>query len=135
MLATLMTMGTFAAGMMLAAAGDASPGLDYTVYGVASTTVAILLYIIKTLWADNRLMRADLNELTTKALDRVTTVATQATLQLSQSEQSMEAAMAMMHQLSGRPTLTGEQIAEVIVLLRELRLLREAEDRERRRSS
>lgn len=105
----------------LLAAASSDSGLDFTVYGVAGTTIAILLYGITALWKDNRALRHDVNEMATTSLEKITAVATTASHQLAESTKSMEAATVMMHTISGRPALTPEQFYELSVLLRELR--------------
>lgn len=94
---------------------------DPAVFGVAGTTVAILLYILRVLWSDNRALRAENNELAATALAKLTEVATESSHQLAESSKSLEAATVMMHQIAGRPSLTPEQIYELASLLRDLR--------------
>ena len=109
----------------LLAADGTDSALDFGVYGVAGTTVAILLWGIKVLWVDNGELRREKNELASKSLEKITEVATAASHQLAESTKSMEAATVMMHQLAGRPSIGPEQHFELIVLLRELRARRE----------
>lgn len=94
---------------------------DPAVFGVAGTTVAILLYGLKILWADNRALREENRDLTVKALDRITSVATEASHQLAESSKALEAATVMLHAIAGRPALSAEQLYEIGSLLRELR--------------
>jgi hypothetical protein len=103
------------------AAATSSSGFDTTVYGVAGTTVAILLYFINRLWADNRSLRHDATEMANRSLERITAVATTASHQLAESTKSMEAATLMMHQIGHKPGLTQEQFYELSALLRELK--------------
>lgn len=93
---------------------------DPATLGVAGTTVLILLYGIRVLWSDNKALREENNELASKALERITTVATDASHQLSESSRALEAATIMLHQIAGR-TLTVEQFYELVSLLRDLR--------------
>lgn len=108
------------ASWVLAATGSDS-ALDFGVYGVAGTTIAILLYFVRTLWQDNRDLRRDANEMANRSLEKITAVATTASHQLAESTKSMEAATVMMHTISGRPALSPEQFYELSSLLRELK--------------
>ena len=97
------------------------PGaLDFTVYGVAGTTILILLYFLRVLWTDNRDLRHEQAETQAKSLEQVTSVATTASHHLAESAKAMEAATIMMHQLAGRQ-LTAEQFYELLSILRDLR--------------
>lgn len=99
----------------------ADPSLDPAAYGVAGTTIVILLYGIKVLWSDNRALRAENNELAAKSLEKITVVATEASHQLAESSKSLEAATVMLHQMAGVPRISPEQLYEIASLLRELR--------------
>lgn len=111
----------FMAGLL---AQETGGGFDFTVYGVAGTTIALLLYFLNTLWKDNRELRKENQELATTSLERITTVATTASAQLAESAKTMEAATVMMHQVSGRPSLSPRQLHDVEALLRELKAKR-----------
>lgn len=100
---------------------EAGPGaFDFTVYGVAGTTIAILLYMMRVLWADNRDLRHEKDETQAKSLEQVTSVATTASHHLAESAKAMEAATIMMHTLAGRQ-LSAEQFYELLSLLRDIR--------------
>lgn len=105
-------------------ADAALPGLDLSQLGVAGIIVLILLYGIGRLWKDNLDLRHELSAVQTSSLEKVTTVATTATAQMTEGAKALEAATVMMHQLSGRPGVTAEQLYEIGALLRELRSLR-----------
>lgn len=93
---------------------------DPAVYGVAGTTIVILLYILRILWADNKELRHEKDETQAKSLEQVTVVATTASHQLAESAKAMEAATILMHQLAGRQ-LSAEQFYELVSLLRDLK--------------
>lgn len=110
-------------------------GFDFTVYGVAGTTIAILLYILSIVWKDNRELRHQADERAARSLETVTAVATTSSIQLAESAKAMEAATVMMHTLAGRPGLSPERLFELNSLLRELRdLQREVREILRSRS-
>lgn len=98
----------------------AAEPFDPQVFGVAGATIAILLYIIRILWADNRDLRHEQTETAEKSLEKVTAVATTASHHLAEASKAMEAATVMMHQIAGR-SLTAEQWYELVSLLREYR--------------
>jgi hypothetical protein len=105
-------------------AGTGSP-FDLGVFGIAGTTIAILLFIARTLWNDNKELRVENNTIQQFAVERVATIATQSSTQLQESAKILEATTVMMHQLSGRPALSSEQLAEINYNLRVLREFRE----------
>lgn len=98
----------------------AAEPFDLGVFGVAGTTIAILLYFIRILWSDNKDLRHEQSETAEKSLERVTAVATTASHHLAESARAMEAATTMMHALAGR-SLTVEQWYELVTLLRDIR--------------
>ena len=106
---------------VLAADDAGGGGFDLAVYGVAGTTVAILLYFIKILWSDNKELRSENNTIQQLAIERVATIATQSADQLKESADTLQATTVMMHTLAGRPGLSPEQLAEVNYHLRYLR--------------
>lgn len=98
----------------------AAEPLDLGVYGVAGTTIAILLYFIRILWSDNQALRHEQAETAERSLEKITSVATTASHHLAESARAMEAATIQMHQLSAR-SLTVEQWYQLVTLLREYR--------------
>lgn len=98
----------------------ADPIFDPAVFGVAGGTILILLYILRILWADNREIRHEKDEIQGRSLEQITAVATTAANQLAESAKAMEAATIMMHQLAGRQ-LSAEQFYELIRILRDLK--------------
>lgn len=116
--------------------GGGSSGfpVDLGVFGVAGTTIAILLYIARILWNDNKELRSENNTIQQVAIERVADIAAKSSAQLADGGKTLEAATIMMHQLSGRPGLDPEQLAELNYHLRALREInqRAPEPRERR---
>lgn len=98
----------------------AAEPIDLGVYGVAGTTIAILLYFIRLLWQEVKDLRHEKDATQAKSLENITAVATTASHHLAESSRAMEAATIMMHQLAGR-SLTAEQFYELLMLLRELK--------------
>lgn len=106
-------------------AGTGGSPFDFGVFGIAGTTIAILLFIARTLWQDNKELRVENNTIQQFAVERVATIATQSSTQLQESAKILEATTVMMHQFSGRPALSSEQLTEVNYNLRALREYRE----------
>ena len=116
------------------ASGNTTLPFDLGVFGVAGVTISILLFITRTLWVDNKEIRAENNTIQQVAVERVSTIATQSSAQLQESAKILEATTAMMHQLAGRPGLSEEMLGELNYHLRALREFRERppESRDRR---
>lgn len=104
----------------LAQESSSTTPFDLSVYGVAATTIAILLYAIRVLWLEIKDLRHEKDETAAKSLENITSVATTASHHLSESSKAMEAATVMMHTLAGR-SLTAEQWYELVSLLREIK--------------
>jgi hypothetical protein len=106
--------------------GTSSTGLpiDLGVFGVASTTIAILLVIIRQLYKDNKELAVRVVDIQTTAIEKVSRITVEANHQLGESAKVLEATSVMMHSLAGRQGVSSEQLIELTILLRELRDIR-----------
>lgn len=105
--------------------GNSGFPVDLGVFGVAGTTIAILLLFVRTLWSDNKDLRLENNTIQKVAIEKIADISAKGSSQLIESAKTLEAATVMMHQLSGRPTLSPEQLGELNYHLRALREMRE----------
>jgi hypothetical protein len=98
---------------------------DLGVFGVAGVTVSILLFIVRTLWLDNKELRGEIHTIQTVAIERVADIASKGSLQLQESAKTLQATTVMMGQISSQPGVSSEQLAELNFNLRTLRELKE----------
>lgn len=100
--------------------GGSGLPVDLGVFGVAGTTVAILLYFIKILWGDNKELRGEINTIQTVAIERVATIATQSSTQLQESAKTLKETTDIMNKFAGSG-ISSEQASEINYNLRALR--------------
>jgi hypothetical protein len=110
---------------LLAQNDNGGSSFDLGVFGVAGTTIAILLYICRLLWLDNKELRVELTTVQQVSLDRVATIATQSASQLQDSAQTLQATTLIMNEFSQKPGVDPEQLAELNYNLRALREMKE----------